>query len=404
MSNAIVPVVPKRNAVTGAGYPTALALGELAVNTTTGDVYLGADPGVVQIGVALAAGTLLTLGTGNGSTVAFTIAGGTGIDAGGYLVSVGGVDQPNGWTVAGTTLTFSEAPPTGAVVSVRAILKGIGSGGLGNATQLQGRDIATTAPTAGQFLMWSAANNQWEPTTLAGGSVTFDTEGTHYWRVPAYTRYARVQVTAGNGSSGTNGQGTTGEPGGYQNGANGTNGSGVAGTTGSSITFDGVTVSGGTAGQAGSVGYGGGGGGCVSEDGSGGYTGNTGNGSYAGEGGGGGSQTGGSGMGGIGHGGGTDGGNEQGPVGVGANGGGNGGQGYGSGGSGGGGGNGSGGGGGGGGYATSPGQGGQGGTGSGATGGGTGETLDTSHLFTAGALVPITISAGAGEASITITY
>ena len=457
MSNAIVPVVPKRNAITGAGYPVSLALGEIAVNTTTGDVYLGADPGVVQIGVALAAGTTLTLGTGDGSTVAFTITGGTGTDAGGYLVSVGGIDQPSGWTVAGTTLTFGEAPPAGAEVSVRAILKGMGGGGGGtdiggrawdaaatyaegdlvatsqretwiciqnantgndpttsptwwapqpaDAISLQLKAVSTTAPTDGQFLMWSAANNQWEPTTLAGGSVTFDTEGTHYWRVPPYTRYARVQAAGGSGSAGTNGQGAAGENGSYYgNGANGTNGSGVAGTTGRSITFDGVTISGGAAGQAGSVGYGGGGGGGASEDGSGGNTGNTGNGPDAGEGGGGGSVAGGSGMGGIGHGGGTDGGNAQGPVGVGANGGGNGGQGYGSGGSGGGGGNGSGGGGGGGGYASSTGQGGQGGTGNGATGGSTGETLDTAHLFTAGALVPITISAGAGTASITITY
>jgi hypothetical protein len=30
--------------------------------------------------------------------------------------------------------------------------------------------------------------------------------------------------------------------------------------------------------------------------------------------------------------------------------------------------------------------------------------IDSAHFFTAGALVPITISAGAGTASITITY
>jgi len=211
MSNAIVPVVPKRNAVTGAGYPTSLALGELAVNTTTGDVYLGADPGVVQIGVALAAGTYLNLGTGTGSQVAFTIAGGTGTDAGGYLVSVGGVDQPSGWTVAGTTLTFSEPPPVGAEVSIRAILKGIGGGGTdiggrawsagatytegdlvatsqretwiciqnantghdpvsspewwapqpADAVSLQLRAVSTATPIAGQILAWR--NNAWTP-------------------------------------------------------------------------------------------------------------------------------------------------------------------------------------------------------------------------------------------------
>jgi len=159
MSNAIVPVVPKRNAVTGAGYPTSLTLGELAVNTTTGNVYLGADPGVVQIGMPVAAGTTLNLGTGDGSTVAFAITGGTGTDAGGYLVSVGGIDQPSGWTVAGTTLTFSEAPPAGAAVSVRAILKGEGGGGGG--TDIGGRAWAAGATYTEGDLVATSQRETW---------------------------------------------------------------------------------------------------------------------------------------------------------------------------------------------------------------------------------------------------
>jgi len=463
MSNAIVPVIPKRNAVTGTGYPTSLTLGELAVNTTTGSVYLGADPGVVRIGVPVAAGTTLNLGTGDGSTVAFTITGGTGTDAGGYLVSVGGIDQPSGWTVAGTTLTFSEAPPAGAAVSVRAILKGEGGGGGGtdiggrawaagatytqgdlvatsqretwiciqnantgndpatstdwwapqpaDAVSLQLRAVSTTAPTDGQVLMWSAANNQWEPTTLAGGSVTFNTQGTHYWRVPAYTRYARVQATAGSGTAGTNGQGTNGENGGDVSqgaptvGANGADGYGSNGTQGRSITFDGVTVSGGAAGQAGSIGYGGGGGGGYDFNQNLYYNGAAGNGPDTGAGGLG--ETNG-GLGGAGGGGGGNGqdGNNGGQGGTPSGNGGGGGNSRIYGGGGGGAGGNSGGGGGGGGLFAGGGggYGGGGGTGSGATAGGTGETLDAYHLFTPGALVPITISAGAGTASITITY
>jgi hypothetical protein len=411
MSNAIVPVVPKRNAVTGAGYPASLALGEIAVNTTTGNVYLGADPGVVQIGIPVAAGTTLNLGTGDGSAVAFAITGGTGTDAGGYLVSVGGIDQPSGWTVAGTTLTFSEAPPAGSAVSVRAILQGSGGSGSSNATQLQGRDIATTAPTDGQVLMWSETNNRWEPSAI-GGSVTFNTEGTHYWRVPAYVRYAQVQASAGNGTAGTNGQGTDGQDGqDGLNGANGTDGEGTIGSAGKSITFDGVTVNGGTAGEGGSTGYGGGGGGFWDSQSTNAGSGLRGNGPEAGNGG----DV--NGNGGSGYENGTNAnGSTGGTGGTGGNGGGNGGNGASAfgpslgGGGGGSGANGSGGGGGGGafGYMAPgegrPGQGGKGGTGSGATAGGTGETLDTAHLFTAGALVPITISAGAGTASITITY
>jgi len=427
MSNAIVPVVPKRNAVTGAGYPTSLALGVLDVNTTSGDVYLGADPGVVQIGVALAAGTYLNLGVGTGSQVAFTIAGGTGTDAGGYLVSVGGVDQPSGWTVAGTTLTFSEAPPTGAVVSIRAILKGTGGGGSSNATQLQGRDIATTAPTDGQLLGWNATTSKWEPTTLAGGSVTFNTEGTHYWRVPAYVRYARVQAQAGDGTVGTNGQGTDGQDGFdrvsgpyVQHGENGTNGYGSNGIEGRTITFDGVVISGGAAGQAGSIGYGGGGGGCFDSATNEAWPGADGNGFTAGKGGGPtgpyneiglGGESGGydaqSGQNGTVGGAGGQGAYDQ-PGGYRGGAGGHGAIGnFYTGGGGGGGLNGCGGGGGGASYWENGGFSGLGGKGAGGTGagfGGSGTVIDSAHFFTAGALVPITISAGAGTASITITY
>jgi len=281
------------------------------------------------------------------------------------------------------------------------------SGGGGNATQLQGRNIATTAPTSGQVLGWNSTTSKWEPTG-GGGTVTFDTVGTHYWRVPASTRYARVQLTTPAGSAGTNGQGTDGENGGDVTqgaptmGANGTDGSGSAGAVGKSITFNGQLFSGGTAGQAGSIGYGGGGGGGTYV--TGGYAGNTGNGPNAGEGGGGEDGSGAGGAGGLGHGGGTDGGASQGAVGIGANGGGNGGQGYGNGGSGGGGGYSSGGGGGGGGYASSVGIGGQGGTGSGATAGGAGQSIDRAQLFTADDLIPIVISTGAGTASVTITW
>lgn len=141
------------------------------------------------------------------------------------------------------------------------------SGGGGNATQLQGRNIATTAPTAGQVLTWNATTSKWEPTG-GGGTVTFDTVGTHYFSVPVAARWARLQATAGNGTNGSNGTGTNGEYGstdenGYAvRGANGTDVSGTAGAVGKSIKIAAATIaSGGSAGAAGGTGYGGGGGG-----------------------------------------------------------------------------------------------------------------------------------------------
>lgn len=39
----------------------------------------------------------------------------------------------------------------------------------GNALQIQGRNVAATAPTAGQALIWNGTNTDWEPTTIATG-------------------------------------------------------------------------------------------------------------------------------------------------------------------------------------------------------------------------------------------
>lgn len=448
MSNAIVPVVPKRNAVTGAGYPTSLALGELAVNTTTGDVYLGADPGVVQIGVALAAGTYLNLGVGTGTDTQFEFAGGSGNAAGGYLVSVGGIDQPSGWTIDSGVLTFSEPPPAGAEVSIRAILKGIsggGGGGIGgrawsadatytqgdlvatsqretwiciqngnigndpvsspewwapqpaDAVSLQLKAVSTTAPIDGQVLMWSAANNQWEPTSLSG-SVTFNTEGTHHWTAPTWVKSVSITANAGTGSNGTNGQdgetGQTGTPssGGAPDGdpfvpattgANGADGEdGVDGQTGRGLVISGndistIILAGGAAGQKGLGGYGGGGGGGAGQAYycSGAANGASGSGPMGGSGGSAGASGPGGSSGGSGGAGGFDG---QRWSGNGGNGGG--------------------------GCAFENGAGGAGGAGTTGTTGTTGETYENSISVTPANVYEIVIGSGAGTASCTITW
>jgi hypothetical protein len=110
--------------------------------------------------------------TGDGTTVAFTFSGYNGTDDGGYLVSVGGIDQPPSKysisSAAGGTITFVDAPVNGELISIRAVV-GTGSGGGGNATSLQGVDISATAPTDGQVLTYVAADDEWKAQDSAGG-------------------------------------------------------------------------------------------------------------------------------------------------------------------------------------------------------------------------------------------
>ena len=267
------PIKPKRRSG-ASGNPTTLEVGELAVNTFTGELFLGGDSAVMLINSPLAAGTTVSTFTGDGSTVAFaSIDGYTTTDAGAYLVSVGGLDQrpTTDYTIsatAGGTITFATAPRSGEVIVVRAIQAG-GGGGSGNATQIQGRDVASTAPTDGQVLAWNDAESRWEPTSI-NGSVTFNSPGSHSWAVPAWVRWVYVNAAASNGTNGTATNGSAGEYGvdatessAPTTGAAGANGTASAGEAGQSITIAALSLAyaGGTAGAAGLPGYGGGGGG-----------------------------------------------------------------------------------------------------------------------------------------------
>ncbi|CAB4134547.1 hypothetical protein UFOVP781_43 [uncultured Caudovirales phage] len=271
------PIIPKKRS--GAtGNPSSLSLGELAVNTLTSELFLGADGGITLLNGPVAAGTTVTEYPGDGSTTAFTFSGYNGTADGGYLVSVGGIDQPpSKYSVsatAGGTLTFVEAPVAGELISIRAIVAGSGGGGDGNAIKIQGRDVAATAPTAGQVLSWNANTSKWEPTSL-NGSVSFNTPGTHLWAVPAWVRWVYVNAAAGTGSDGTATDGQSGNQGAIayfdenQNpvaattGTNGADGTASDGIAGKSITVSSLSLNyaGGSAGVAGMPGYGGGGGG-----------------------------------------------------------------------------------------------------------------------------------------------
>ena len=169
------PIIPKkRSGATGS--PTSLTVGELAVNTATGELFLGGDSAVLLLNPPTAAGTTATERTGDGTTTAFTFSGYNGTADGGYLVSVGGIDQPPSkyavTSTAGGTITFVEAPTDGELISIRAIVAGGGGGGSGDATSLQGVAISAATPTTGQLLEFTGA--EWEPkyTTELGTAYT----------------------------------------------------------------------------------------------------------------------------------------------------------------------------------------------------------------------------------------
>jgi hypothetical protein len=161
------PIIPKKRSG-ASGYPTTLEVGELAVNTLNGELYLGGDSAVMLINGPVAAGTTATEHTGDGTTTAFTFAGYNGTADGGYIVSVGGIDQPPSkysiTNTAGGTITFVEAPVAGELISIRALVAGSGGGGSGDATSLQGVAISTTAPTSGQGLVYNGTD--WAPAEI----------------------------------------------------------------------------------------------------------------------------------------------------------------------------------------------------------------------------------------------
>ena len=148
------PIIPRKRSGS-AGNPTSLQLGELAVNTLDGELYLGGDGGVMLLNGPVAAGTIPTIFNGNNSATTFApISGYTSTNASAYLVSVGGLDQrPTiDYTITaanGGSIVFATAPALNAAISIRAIQSGEG-GGTGTGT--------VTSITAGEG--------------LAGGTIT----------------------------------------------------------------------------------------------------------------------------------------------------------------------------------------------------------------------------------------
>ena len=158
------PIIPKKRSGSS-GYPTTLQVGELAVNTLNGELYLGGDSAVMLLNGPVVAGSSVTELMGDGSTTEYSFIGYNGTDDGGYIVSVGGIDQPpSKYTIsnaAGGTIIFVDPPVFGEIISIRALVAGGGGSGSGDATSLQGVAISATSPTTGQGLVYNGT--EWAP-------------------------------------------------------------------------------------------------------------------------------------------------------------------------------------------------------------------------------------------------
>lgn len=199
------PIIPiKRSGA--AGNPSSLNLGELAVNTLTGELFLGADAGVTLLNGPVSAGTTVTEATGDGTSVAFTFSGYNGTADGGYIVSVGGIDQPPSTysisATAGGTITFVEAPTDGELISIRAIVAGGGGGG---GTDIGGRAWSATETYTEGDLVATAQRETW--ICIQSANIDHDPTTSPLWWQPMPADAVSLQLVPVATTTPTTGQG-----------------------------------------------------------------------------------------------------------------------------------------------------------------------------------------------------
>lgn len=103
-----------------------LELGEFAINTYDGKLFLkknvGGTESIVEVGSGSAAADqmiFLDTFTGNGSNTAFTLSTLPAADKMSFIFINGVAQSDSEYSIAGTTLTFSEAPASGDNIEVR---------------------------------------------------------------------------------------------------------------------------------------------------------------------------------------------------------------------------------------------------------------------------------------------
>jgi hypothetical protein len=123
------------------GFSGATGLGSTGATGLTGATGPSGGPigATGATGLSAPAGGTRWAFTGNGTQTAFTITGATTNLATAYLVAIDGVVQdPNNYTVSGTTLTMSTAVPNGSGLVIVSITGQIGATGLRGATGFSG--------------------------------------------------------------------------------------------------------------------------------------------------------------------------------------------------------------------------------------------------------------------------
>ena len=142
----------KRSAVSGNAPSTGdLALGEIAINTYDGKIFIKKDDGTESI-VTFEAGDSSNAGTieedsfsGNGSTTAFTLTTAPSSEEN-LLVFIDATFQNrDSFTISGTTITFDTAPDNGTSVRVYHIIPGTLNDGILTVAKFAASAIVTEA-------------------------------------------------------------------------------------------------------------------------------------------------------------------------------------------------------------------------------------------------------------------
>jgi len=186
----------KRSAVSG-NVPTTsdLALGEIAINTYDGNIFIKKNDGSESIVTFSAGGNAGSIEedsfTGNGNTTAFTISTAPSTEENLLVFIDAAFQNRDSFTVSGTTVTFDTAPDNGSSVRIYHVIPGSVDDGIltvakfaasaivTEAEGISSNDNDTTLPTSAavkDYVDTQVATVDTLPEVLANGNTTGGTD------------------------------------------------------------------------------------------------------------------------------------------------------------------------------------------------------------------------------------